>query len=276
MGYPVKKSKLNLGCGGRYLSGWVNCDFHSPNGDVVAHDLRSPLPFSPEIYQFIYHSHVLEHLKPGEARKFLLECYRVLQRGGVLRTVVPDLEQRARLYLKSLEEAAQNNHPEALARHEWMTLELLDQHVREKSGGEMVEIILSRRDEKFVRKRLGDEYDNVLKYGKCATSESSTTYGWTFRSALRSFIDFWAKRTLGLSDGDLTALRFERLGERHKWMYDRLSLRNLLKECGFGEIKEVDAFSSQVPDWKEDGLWLDVEKGEARKPDSIYFEAVKR
>ena len=276
MDYPVKGPKLNLGCGARYLSGWVNCDFQSLSQEVVAHDLRSPLPFSPESFQFVYHSHVLEHLKPGEARMFLQECRRVLHRGGVLRTVVPDLEQRARIYLQNLEEASQGTHPEALARHAWMTLELLDQHVRDQCGGEMIEFILSKREEKFVRKRLGDEYDNVLRHGKSAAPEISTTQGWSFRSSLRNLIHGWAKRILGLCETDLAALRFERLGERHKWMYDRLSLCHLLKECGFEEIKEVDAFSSQAVDWEEDGLCLDVEKGEDKKPDSIYFESIKK
>jgi len=266
-------SKLNLGCGGRYLKGWVNCDFQSNSQEVVAHDLRNPLPFSGDTFQLVYHSHVLEHLNPADARTFLLQCHRILRPGGLLRIVIPDLEQRARIYLQSLEEAKRQNDPAALARHEWMTLELVDQHVREKVGGKMVGFILSGREKEFVKQRLGDEYHNVLRHGKTEKNSSAAPHGWSLRSFIRSQLHTWARRILGLSEADLAALQFERLGERHRWMYDRVSIRNLLHECGFKEISEVDAFSSRAPDWKEDGLWLDVEKDEARKPDSIYLEA---
>lgn len=267
--------KLNLGCGPRSIDGWVNCDFQSGDSRVVRHDLRRPLPFFDGQFQFVYHSHVLEHLQPGEAVRLLRECGRVLKPGGTLRVVVPDLEKKAKIYLQCLQEACQANDPGALARHQWMTIEMVDQHARERSGGEMVEFILSRREEAFVRKRLGDEYNHVLKHGKVAISQSSTAPHWSFRALIRNQVRAWAKKILDLSDRDLSFLQFERLGERHRWMYDRLSLGYLLKECGFKEITEMDAFRSRAPDWVDDGLWLDVENGEVRKPDSIYFEAVK-
>ena len=265
--------KLNLGCGERFLPNWVNCDFQSKSPSVLAHDLRNPLPFPKDSFQVVYHSHVLEHLKPTDARKILLECHRVLTPGGLLRTVIPDLEQRARIYLQCLEEAKKQNDPGAQARHEWMILELVDQHVREKVGGEMVGFIFSGRGKEFVKERLGDEYHNVLRHGKPEENLSSAFHGWSVRSFVRKQLQILAKRILGLSDADLGALQFGRLGERHRWMYDRLSIRNLLHECGFEEIREVDAFSSQVAEWKEDGLWLDVENGKPRKPDSLYMEA---
>jgi SAM-dependent methyltransferase len=268
--------KLNLGCGSRFLPNWVNCDFQSNSQKVVAHDLRNPLPFPNENFQVVYHSHVLEHLKPSDARRFLAECQRVLRPGGLLRTVIPDLEQRARIYLHSLEEAKTQKDPSSISRHEWMILELVDQHVRDKSGGEMVDFILSGKEKEFVRQRLGDEYNHVLRHGKTARPQIDATQRWSFRSSIRKLLKTWAKKILKISDADLVFLQFERLGERHRWMYDRLSIRSLLHECGFEDIREVDAFSSQAPDWREDGLWLDVEDDEARKPDSIYFEATKR
>ncbi|MEM9703666.1 MAG: class I SAM-dependent methyltransferase, partial [Planctomycetota bacterium] len=58
---------------------------------VLAHDLRDPLPFEDGAYDFVYHSHVLEHFRPADVPAFLSECRRVLRPGGVLRVVVPDL-----------------------------------------------------------------------------------------------------------------------------------------------------------------------------------------
>ena len=267
------EKKLNLGCGERFLPSWVNCDFQSNSPNVLVHDLQNPLPFPKESFQVAYHSHVLEHLKPANARKFLLECQRVLSPGGLLRTVIPDLEQRARIYLQSLEEAIPSRDSGALSRHEWMILELVDQHVREKSGGEMVDFILSGKEKEFVKQRLGDEYNHVLRHGKAERPKTAATHGWSVRSSIRNLLKAWAKKILKISDAELATLQFERLGERHRWMYDRLSIRKLLHECGFEEIREVDAFSSQVAGWKEDGLWLDVENGKPRKPDSLYMEA---
>jgi predicted SAM-dependent methyltransferase len=268
-------SRLNLGCGKKLIPGWVNCDFHSGETGVVSHDLRQPLPFPGETFDFVYHSHVLEHLRPKQAENLLQECLRVLRPGGILRVVIPDLEQRASIYLQCLDEACSEESPEALARHEWMTMELVDQLVREESGGEMVDFILSRRASAFAKARIGDEYDNVLTHA--ATQQPSEIRKRTpsIRSWPRRVAHRWAMRFLDVSEDDLKASAFARLGERHKWMYDRLSLSRMLGRCGFVQLQQVDAFSSGKSDWDSDGLWLDVEQGVPRKPDSIYFEALK-
>ncbi len=46
---------------------------------------------------------MLEHLPRLQAELFLREGHRVLAQGGILRLVLPDLEQKARDYLKALE-----------------------------------------------------------------------------------------------------------------------------------------------------------------------------
>ncbi len=108
--------------------------------DVLAHDLLQPLPFADRSFDFVYHSHVLEHFRRDDAAPFLAECLRVLRRGGVLRVVVPDLEMIARGYLDALDRCRDG---ETAASHdyEWMMLELYDQTVREHSGGRMAEYL---------------------------------------------------------------------------------------------------------------------------------------
>lgn len=123
-GRPIR---LNLGCGLLTPQGWVNIDgswnarlakfplirrmisslrllppgrMEVPwNSSIFIHDVRKPLPFPNESAIAIYASHVLEHLYFQEARKLLLETFRVLAGGGVLRVVVPDLRAIVEEYL---------------------------------------------------------------------------------------------------------------------------------------------------------------------------------
>jgi len=64
---------------------------------------RIPLPDGST--SVVYSSHMLEHLDRAEARCFLSEAFRVLERGGVLRIAVPDLLRRARRYLEETKDA---------------------------------------------------------------------------------------------------------------------------------------------------------------------------
>jgi hypothetical protein len=57
-------------------------------------------------------------------------------------------------------------------------------------------------------------------------------------------------------------------------MYDRYSLGRLLVEAGFSSPVVTAANSSKIPDWLEH-QFLDIEDGKARKPDSLFMEAVK-
>ena len=114
-----KVKRLHLGCGLNTPEGWINLDgswnawlakhpivrrvlkaLHvlpaslldipwSP--DILIHDVRKPLPFQDNSLCAIYASHLLEHLYLEEAKSLLKECFRVLQPGGILRMVVPDL-----------------------------------------------------------------------------------------------------------------------------------------------------------------------------------------
>ena len=106
--------KLNLGCGGKVVAGWVNVDcalgarlaripavgplcraLHLFNltwdRRIFIHDLRRPFPWRDGAADVAYSSHLLEHLTRSEGRLFLEECRRVLKPGGLLRIVVPDL-----------------------------------------------------------------------------------------------------------------------------------------------------------------------------------------
>jgi ubiquinone/menaquinone biosynthesis C-methylase UbiE len=67
--------------------------------DVMVHNVTTGLPFSSDSLSAIYSSHMLEHLYFEEAQHVLCECYRVLEPGGTLRIVVPDLRAFVRKYV---------------------------------------------------------------------------------------------------------------------------------------------------------------------------------
>lgn len=121
---------VNLGCGVSVAPGWINID-NSPNArlskypllrwlgwkagilsdehyavawpkSTIVRDLRKKLPFMDCSIDYVYSSHMLEHLALAEAHKLIREVLRVLKPGGILRLVVPDLAYGARFYLAAL------------------------------------------------------------------------------------------------------------------------------------------------------------------------------
>ena len=80
--------KLNLGCGRKYLPGYVNCD--------VCRDVRAdryfdlnefPYPFESDSADEILMDNVLEHLV--DVPRVIAELHRMLRPGGRLRILVP-------------------------------------------------------------------------------------------------------------------------------------------------------------------------------------------
>jgi predicted SAM-dependent methyltransferase len=250
---------LNLGCGGHFHPDWINVDIVPQDPRVLQHDLQSRLPFEDSSFAAVYHSHVLEHIPKNQAAAFVSECHRVLAPGGILRVVVPDLETIARLYLKYLDAAVAGDEI-AASRHEWMTLELLDQMVREESGGEMGKYWQQNPmpAEDFVIERFGREVLNQLENIRAAQQPSPSA-------------------AVAIQTPQPTAEEvgcFRQAGEVHKWMYDRLSLSLLLKGCGFSNFKVCKANESAIPDFSSYELDTNLD-GVIRKPDSIFVEAIK-
>ena len=223
------------------------------SAEVMRHDLRAALPFKNDEFDGVYHSHVLEHLPRADGERFLRECWRVLLPGGTIRVVVPDLETLARLYLKHLEGAVEGD-AEAARRYEWSVIEMIDQMVRERSGGEMLRYWQQNPmpAEGFVIERMGHEVTRVLERLRATGAQASADA----KSAREPDPQFW------------------RGGELHKWMYDRYSLARSLESAGFVEPRVCAANRSAIPDFASYNLDTD-ELGRVRKPDSLFMEARK-
>lgn len=272
---------LNLGCGQRFHPDWMNIDFVSSSPAVRAYDLRKGIPLADESCDVVYHSHVLEHFGRRQGAFFIGECFRVLKPGGILRVVVPDLEALAKQYLAAINNRRQVGDQVSIANHEWAIIEAIDQLVRTESGGEMARYWRQPHiiNESTLEARLGHEFTGWRASFLAATQPADQTVPHR-RSALsvwQQLRDRWRRfwlRRWRLQAADIQMLQFLRSGERHLWMYDELSLRQLLEETGFGEVMVTDAFHSQIPRWV-DYQMLDVELGKTRKPDSLFVEAIK-
>jgi len=97
---------LNIACGSRIHSDWINIDFSPIDNRVKKVNLLRTLPFKNESFDVAYSSHFLEHLSPQNAKSLLQEIYRILKPKGILRIVVPDMENIARTYLALLSNIA--------------------------------------------------------------------------------------------------------------------------------------------------------------------------
>jgi predicted SAM-dependent methyltransferase len=264
---------LNVGCGRCYHDDWTNIDLVASGPQVRQHDLRRGLPYDNGRFDAVYHSHVLEHLTPEDAATLLAECGRVLRPGGVLRVAVPDLEGIAKAYLGAIE-AAQGGDPYAIANHRWMTLELIDQMTRQQGGGRMGAAMRDRRllNHDFIRARIGGEVGEHRCSGVKKTIQ---------QRVMRMVADF--RKTLALTavsliDGKSGRIayregRFRQSGEIHRWMYDRISLAQLMVEVGFEDPTVCRADESRID--RFDSYQLDRGGNVARKPDSLYMESVK-
>jgi predicted SAM-dependent methyltransferase len=106
--------KVHIGCGGQELPGWINVDNY-PAPLAINLDWGLPLPDRSARYVFL--SHVLEHLfYPVQSGQLLAEIRRVLTPGGIVRIVVPDIEQCIKAY------ADQNDAFFAARREHWTWL----------------------------------------------------------------------------------------------------------------------------------------------------------
>lgn len=151
---------VNLACGCVFVidTAWLNLDYASSSPAVHRANLLGRLPLEDATADLVYSSHFLEHIPRDQVTSFLRECWRILKPGGVLRLVVPDLENLCRTYLHHRD---QGEHDKA----DFVAIELLDQCVRRQSGGELGRYYRSLKADPdgnassiaFVRDRTGED-----------------------------------------------------------------------------------------------------------------------
>ena len=126
------KYRINIGCGKTPTEGWINYD-NSPSimlansllkyffakifgflnkeqienikwnrkNKIFFADAKKNIPLPNHSAECIYTSHMMEHLSKEESVSFLNEAFRVLEPGGILRVVVPDLKLAVNFYVQT-------------------------------------------------------------------------------------------------------------------------------------------------------------------------------
>lgn len=96
----TKIKRLHIGCGKRYIPGFIHIDVENyPHIDYNI-DVSNLSIFGDNSIDLIYACHILEHFKKYEIKKVLTEWHRILRPCGILRIAVPDFESIISTYIK--------------------------------------------------------------------------------------------------------------------------------------------------------------------------------
>lgn len=121
--------KLQVGCGGNILNGWLNSDLNPVRSmgvylanrqemreeagsaesesavpaprlfrDIIFLDATKRLPFADNTFDYVFSEHMIEHIPYAAAMGLIAEIYRVLKPGGRVRISTPDLRFLIDLY----------------------------------------------------------------------------------------------------------------------------------------------------------------------------------
>jgi len=259
---------LNLACGATcvHSPAWLNLDY-TPLGPAAQQaDLLGPLPLASGAMDVVYSSHFIEHVPRHRVRALLRECHRVLKPGGLLRLVVPDLLEMCSRYVQ-----ARSAGEHAVA--DRLVLEMLDQCVRMRSGGELADFYDNVRSSgdaalrRWVFERSGESLDSLD-----ATTTPQRSGLARVRGALQRRYIWLLWRLLPRAFREQNVSLAD-VGELHAWLYDAHTLGTLLQEAGFKQVQVVSFNSSSEPTFPLQPLDATA-AGEPRKGrQSLYIEA---
>jgi predicted SAM-dependent methyltransferase len=268
--------RVNIACGNSYVEGWVNLDYVPLSPAVIRANLVGRLPLDDAAADVVYSSHFFEHIPRKRVANFLAECFRVVKPGGVIRLVLPDLDELCREYLRQRDAGAHN-------KADFVVLEMLDQCVRTEPGGELNSYYenLTRSDEgdmmDYVAIRTGDELSNVVNGTRSSgwrrlmkfLSQPSRIWGRLERIYCRSLASLLPAAFLEQN------VSFAGVGERHAWIYDFHTLSGLLEHAGFVFIKKMNFDQSEIEAFPFYPLDIDSAGRPRKGLSSMYVEARK-
>jgi predicted SAM-dependent methyltransferase len=270
---------LNVACGNRFHKDWVNIDFQAISHEVSAMNILNGLPFKDNSFDAVYSSHFLEHLTKPQADFVLSEIFRVLKPDGVVRIVVPDLENICREYLNVLSDIQNNLNKK---RYEWIVVELLDQMARTEAGGEMLKIYKDDTtvNDEFLRdyiyKRVGTKI-NVPDKGSVGSLIKSTAGSINFQKVKKILFYAYISSLKGLFPRSVkdSLIINTTVGEKHLWMYDAYSLSEKLKKNAFINIRFFAHNESQIPQFADYCLDTNKDGTPYKGISSVYCEGIK-
>lgn len=268
-----KRTCVNVGCGLSYVEGWLNFDYEPASTAVARANLLGRLPLSADVADVVYSSHFLEHIPRARVEGFLAECFRVLKPGGRIRLVLPDLDEICREYLRQREAGCH-------ARADFVVLELLDQCVRTRSGGDLGRYLgaLVASDRQEMRDYVADRTGELLREPAAAVAEGRQRNHLHGMLKIRERLErLYCKAVIALLPSAFSEqnVSFAGVGERHAWVYDFHTLSVLLERAGFVSIERMGCDQTKIPEFPI--FPLDMTKsGRPRKGlESMYVEAGK-
>lgn len=81
------KIKVQFGCYTNYYKGFLNTDIFGK----IPVDITKKLPFPSDSVDFIFTSHVIEHIYNRQFKQYMIESYRILKKGGIQIITTPSL-----------------------------------------------------------------------------------------------------------------------------------------------------------------------------------------
>ncbi len=90
--------RLNWGCGGHTLPGWINSDQKDGDGIDLSCDIAQGLPLETGSIDYAVSIHALPEVPYDRIVPVLAELRRVIKPGGILRLALPDLLKGVRAY----------------------------------------------------------------------------------------------------------------------------------------------------------------------------------
>lgn len=282
---------VNLACGSTFVEGdpWINLDYAPSSTAVQSADLLAPLPFGNDSVAVVYSSHFLEHVPRPRVPGLLAECFRVLRPGGVLRLVMPDLEEMCREYLARRDAG---DHEKA----DLVVVEMIDQCVRQTGGGELGALYRTYSADPIRHKAMIDylQWRNGESLRPVATQNAdngsavlaphptrsrrlldrTTTLPSRVRIRAQNAWFAWLLRRLPPAFREQN-VSLASVGERHHWLWDQHQLTAALRSAGFEHIERCRCDTGRIDGFPYFPLDVD-DDGRARKgAESMYVEASK-
>jgi SAM-dependent methyltransferase len=280
----MEARNVHLGCGPVFVDSpdWINLDFAAASPAVKQANLLGRLPLHSGKARLIYTSHFLEHIPRPKVDAFLRECLRVLRPDGVLRLVLPDLEEMSRSYL-TLRDT--DEHEKA----DFLVLEMIDQCVRREPGGELGDFYRRLRDSHaqqadliaFVRDRTGEDLSEKVSRAEVsangALADLRPLFERLFRGLQPRLRRAWLRLLLSALPSAFRAqnVSLAGVGERHHWLWDFHQLQQALLAAGFAAVERREANTSGITDFPFQPLDLDAEGRPRKGVGSMFVEARK-
>ena len=223
----------------------------------------------------------------------LAECFRVLRPGGVIRLVLPDLEEMCREYLARRDAG---DHEKA----EFVVVEMIDQCVRLTCGGElgalyrtynadpirheaMIDYLYRRNGENLRAGATGQNADKgssrlAPRPPRWPRSrlflQRSTRLPRRVRERAQNAWFAWLLRRLPPAFREQN-VSLASVGERHHWLWDLHQLTKALRPAGFVHIERCTCDTGRIEGFPFFPLDVDDDGRPRKGAESMYVEASK-